>query len=296
MSSSGQPLTIQDSLSTDGAVTGVGLMVDSGGTAIVGSGATKPGVPPATPGAVSVDVIGFTGVGTRLTSSRVAGSTIPGWSLATGPPAPETLTVDGAGSQLIVAPAAAPNGMLIIGNAGTGSVIVRNGGSLSSGHGRRARLRRGVVAGAATLTGSGSGWFAGSLTIGQGGSGGIAVGDGGVLTTFNTGIGGAGTIDVSATLLRERRHRVVAINTITMSGGTLDVTQGGVVVISASAPTGAAGSVLIDAGRVLSEAWERSMATSRWTIRAQCWRPGSRRASWRCMLRVTSAAEARLNR
>src|ERR1019366_4389522 len=35
-------------------------------------------------------------------------------------------------------------------------------------------------------------------------------------------------------------------------GGTLDVTQGGVVVISSSVSTGAAGSVLIDAGRVLS--------------------------------------------
>jgi len=59
----GTTLTIQDSVSTDGAVTGVGLMVDSGGTAIVGSGATKPGVPNFSSGTVSVDVIGFMGVG-----------------------------------------------------------------------------------------------------------------------------------------------------------------------------------------------------------------------------------------
>src|ERR1019366_4724837 len=55
----GTTLTIQDSVSTDGAVSGVGLMIDSGGTAIVGSGATKPGIP-SSPGGVSVDVIGFT--------------------------------------------------------------------------------------------------------------------------------------------------------------------------------------------------------------------------------------------
>src|SRR3954453_4849874 len=55
-------LTIQDAVSLDGAITGVGLMVDSGGRVIVGSGATKPGVPSA-PGDVSIDVIGFNGAG-----------------------------------------------------------------------------------------------------------------------------------------------------------------------------------------------------------------------------------------
>ena len=244
----GTTLTIQDSVSTDGAVTGVGLMVDSGGTVIVGSGAAKQGVP-TSPGTVSVDVIGFTGVG-ALDVVQGGGVDDTGLVLGDRATGSGTLTVDGAGSQVIVGPAAVPNGLLIIGNAGTGEVTVRNSGSLSAVMG--AVLGFGVGStGAATVTGSGSGWFAASLTVGQGGTGSIAVGDGGVLTTFNMGIGGAGTVDVSATLLGNA-GTVVAFNTVTMSGGTLDVTQGGVVLISSSALTGAAGSVQIDAGRVLS--------------------------------------------
>ena len=244
----GTTLTIQDSVSTDGAVTGVGLMVDSGGTVIVGSGAAKQGVP-TSPGTVSVDDVGFMGV-SALDVIQGGGVDDTGLVLGDRSTGSGTLTVDGAGSQVIVGPAAAPNGLLIIGNAGTGEVTVQNSGSLSAVMG--AVLGFGVGStGTATLTGSGSGWFAASLAVGQGGTGSIAVGDGGVLTTFNTGIGGAGTIDVSATLLGNA-GTVVAFNTITMSGGTLDVTQGGVVLISSSASTGAAGSVLIDAGRVLS--------------------------------------------
>ena len=202
------------------------------------------------PGTVSVDVIGFTGAGAL---DVIAGGGVDDTGLVLGDRATGsgTLTVDGTGSQLIVAPAAAPNGMLIIGNAGTGAVIVRNSGSLSAVNGAVLGFSAGSQRHGDLLTGSGSGWFAGSLTIGQGGTGSIAVQDGGVLTTFTTSIGGAGTLDVSATLLGNA-GTVLAINTITMSGGTLDVTQGGVVVISASTSTGAAGSVLIDDGHVLS--------------------------------------------
>src|ERR1019366_8363617 len=110
----------------DGAVSGVGLMIDSGGTAIVGSGAPKPGIP-SSPGGVSVDVIGFTGAGALHVVAR-GGVDDTGLVLGDRATGSGTLTIDGSGSAVIVIPAAAPNGMLIIGNAGTGVVTVQNGG------------------------------------------------------------------------------------------------------------------------------------------------------------------------
>ncbi len=244
----GTTLTIQDSVSTDGAVTGVGLMVDSGGRVIVGAGATKPGVP-SSPGTVSVDVIGFTGIG-ALDVTGGGGVDDTGLVLGDRAGSAGTLTVDGVGSQVIVAPASAPNGTLIVGNGGAGTVIVRNGGSLSAVVGAVVGFAVGS-SGTATVTGSGSSFFASSFTDGQGGGGQVTVTDGGVLTTFTTSIGGGGVLDVTSTL-PGNAGTVIAINTMTMSGGTLDVTQGGVAVVSVSLATGPAGAVLIDAGHALT--------------------------------------------
>ena len=307
----GTTLTIQDSVSTDGAVSGVGLMIDSGGTAIVGSGATKPGIP-SSPGGVSVDVIGFTGAGAL---DVIAGGGVDDTGLVLGDRATGsgTLTIDGSGSAVIVIPAAAPNGMLIIGNAGTGVVTVQNGGSLSAvsatdlgeqtgstgtatldhaawfaglltigqdGTGSVDVRAGGVLTTTSTKIGAGgtgvitmenggslvalaatvlgekvgssgtatlddSAWSAGSLTIGQDGIGSVAVRDGGVLTTTNMVIGAGGTLVASAALLTS--PGTVTATGISMMGGTLDVTTGGIVVISGSTATsGPTGAVLVD--------------------------------------------------
>ena len=240
----GTTLTVQDSVSTDGAITGVGVMVDSGGRFVVGSGATKSGVPSA--GDVSVDVIGFNGAGAF---DVFAGGGIDNTGLVLGDrvSGSGTLTVEG---TVIVAPAAAPNGQLIIGNAGSGAVSVRNGGSLSAVIGSVLGLQPGAH-GTATVTGNGSSWFSTSLTVGQNGTGAVTVEDGGVLTTFNTAIGAGGTLDVTSTLLGNA-GTVLAINTIAMTGGTLDVSQGGIVVVSSAVSTGPTSTVLIDAGHVFT--------------------------------------------
>src|SRR6185295_19671502 len=88
-----------------------------------------------------------------------------------------TLTVEG---TVIVAPAAAPNGLLIVGNAGSGVVTVQNGGALSAVVGTVLGLQSGSH-GTATLTGAGSTWLAGGATDGSAGTGSIAVQDGSVL-------------------------------------------------------------------------------------------------------------------
>ncbi|MEO8244963.1 MAG: hypothetical protein ABI832_21980, partial [bacterium] len=115
----GTTLIIKDSLGLDGAVSGVGLMVESGGRVILASGATKSGVP--NPGGVSVDVIGFMGEGSLDVRAGGAmddtGMVLGDRSTSSG-----TLTVEGI---VIVAPANAPNGLLIVGNAGSGVVTVQ---------------------------------------------------------------------------------------------------------------------------------------------------------------------------
>jgi T5SS/PEP-CTERM-associated repeat protein len=290
---------------------------------VVGSGATKPGVP--SPGNVSVDVIGFTGVGAL---NVIAGGGVDDTGMVLGDRAGSsgTLTVDGGGSQVIVAPAAAPNGILIVGNAGTGVVDVRNGGSLSAvaatDIGEKAGSSGTVIVDAAgwlagsltiglagtgsvtvqngavltatnsiltptismvigtdgmgdltvqnsgtvvslltsvlgqnagssgTVTLDDSTWTAGPLTIGQDGKGSVTVQDGGVLTTTSTVIGAGGTLIASGTL--PGSPGTVTATGIAMSGGTLDVTTGGIVVVSTSATSGPAGAMLVDTSNQFS--------------------------------------------
>ncbi len=149
------------------------------------------------------------------------------------------MTIDGAGSILVVANnlPGAPNGVLIVGNAGTGALTVLNGASLGSSF---ATLGEQVGAfGAATL--DAAAWSAGLLTIGKAGSGSVAVQDGGVLTTVQLVIGAGGTLAASGSLTSVG---TVTTSTLTMTGGTLDVTQGGIVAVGAA--TGPAGAVLVN--------------------------------------------------
>ncbi len=306
----GTTVTILNSVSADGAVTGVGLMADTNGTVIVGKGATKPGVP-SSPGDVSVDVIGFTGAGAL---DVIAGGGVDDTGMVLGDRATGsgTLMIDEPGSEVIVGPAASPNGILIIGNAGTGVVTVTNGGSLSAvsatdlgelpgssgtatvdaagwftgtltiglggtgsvtAQNAGALVTFGMVVGAtgtgeitvensgslqtfaATVLGQNIGssgtatlddsaWSAASVTIGQAGTGSVAVLDGGVLTATSVAIGALGTLAASGALLTS--PGTVIATGISMSGGTLDVAHGGVVVISATATTGPTGTMLVD--------------------------------------------------
>lgn len=282
----GTTLTILDSLSLDGAVSGVGLMIDSGGKVIVANGATKPGVPSA-PGDVSVDVIGFTGAG-ALDVAAGGGLDDTGMVLGDRSTGSGTLTVEGIA---IVAPAAAPNGLLIVGNAGSGVVTVQNGGALSAVVGTTLGLQTGS-SGTVTLTGAGSTWLAGALTVGQAGTGSVTVRNGGVLTTTSAsvigfddagtgthgtgsvtieaggiltaltalGIGSNGTFvvnDGSATAnaitlsggsVTVLNAGTVATKTLTMASGKIDVANGGIFVDSPTAIGGTPGTLLIGGG------------------------------------------------
>jgi T5SS/PEP-CTERM-associated repeat protein len=100
------------------------------------------------------------------------------------------------------------------------------------------------VGSSGTATVDASSWSAGLLTIGQAGTGSVSVLDGGVVTAANTSIGAAGTLVASGALLSS--PGTVVATGVTMSGGTLDVSGGGIVVISASAATGPTGTMLVD--------------------------------------------------
>jgi T5SS/PEP-CTERM-associated repeat protein len=112
----GTTLTILNGLEATGSITGVALSADSGGTVIVGNGAEMIGIG-------AVDVIGFRGVGTVLVT---AGGLMDDNGMVLGDRAGGTgvVTVDGPGSQLVVANnlPGQPNGVLIVGNADTGTL------------------------------------------------------------------------------------------------------------------------------------------------------------------------------
>ncbi len=241
----GTTLTILNSISADGAVSGVGLLADSGGSVIIGAGATKPGVP--SPGGVSVDVIGFTGIGSLTV---LAGGGLDDTGMVLGDRAGSTgnLTVNGAGAIVIVAPAAAPNGMLIIGNAGMGIVNVRNGGSLAAVSSSVLGLQPGARG---TATVDAAQWFAGALTVGQSGTGTVNVNNGGLLTATTLLIGALGSIAATGSLTGAP-GTIVALTDVTLAGGRLDVVHGGLAVIDSGGATGAAGAVSISTGHLLS--------------------------------------------
>jgi T5SS/PEP-CTERM-associated repeat protein len=130
---------------------------------------------------------------------------------------------------------------MVIGAGGTGVITVENGGSLLA----LAATTLGEKAGSSgTATLDASAWAAGLLTVGQAGKGSFTVRDGGVLTTTSTVIGAGGTLVASGTFLGG--PGTVTATNIAMTGGTLDVTTGGIVVVSTSAASGPAGAMLVD--------------------------------------------------
>ncbi len=233
----GTTVTLQGGLEGSGTVNGVALSVDSDGAVIVGTGAEMIGIG-------AVDVIGFNGAGTVVVT---AGGHMDDNGMVLGDRAggAGTVTVDGAGSILVVANnlPGAPNGVLIVGNGGTGTLSVTNGGSLGSSF---ATLGEKVgSSGVATL--NGAAWSGGLFTIGKAGAGSLAVQSAGVLTTVLMVIGGAGTLDVSGAL--GSAGTVLAAG-ITLAGGTVDLTRGGIIALSSAlgTPIGPAGAMLVDTG------------------------------------------------
>jgi T5SS/PEP-CTERM-associated repeat protein len=234
-------LTVQNGLEATGSLSagggaGVALMVDSGGVVIVSSGGEMIGIG-------AVDVIGFTGDGTVVVA---AGGHMDDNGMVLGDRAggSGTVSVDGAGALLVVANnlPGAPNGILIVGDAGSGTLAVRNGGSLGSSF---ATLGEQAGAhGSATL--NSAAWSGGLFTIGKAGSGSVAVQSGGVLTTVQMVIGAGGTLAVSAAL---GSSGTVLATGIILAGGTLDLSQGGIVALSGAltTATGPPGAMLIDA-------------------------------------------------
>jgi collagen type I/II/III/V/XI/XXIV/XXVII alpha len=229
----GTTLIVQNNMEATGTISGVALMVDSGGAVIVGSGDQQIGVG-------AVDVIGFTGAGTVIVT---AGGHMDdnGMVLGDRAGASGAVTLDGAGSILIVANnlPGQPNGELIVGNAGTGSLAVQNGASLGSSFATLGE--QSGATGSATL--EDATWSGGLITIGKAGSGSLSVLPGGVLNFVELAIGGGGLLTVSGTL---GSAGAVLVSGVTMTGGTLDVTQGGIAAVgAASGPTGA---VLVETG------------------------------------------------
>lgn len=220
----GTTLTLLNGMEGNGSVHGVALVVDSAGTVIVGSGA-------AVTDAGAVDVIGFNGTGTLRI---VAGGSLDDTGMVLGDHASGsgTMTVDGAGSLAIVANVlpGQPNGVLIVGNGGSGAVEVRNSGSLGSVF---AVLGEQVGAsGVATV--DGATWTAAFLTIGHAGAGSVVVQNSGSLISATITISASGRLDVLGSLGGPGSVTTVGL---TMAGGTLDVTRGGIAVVGTASGT-----------------------------------------------------------
>jgi T5SS/PEP-CTERM-associated repeat protein len=108
-----------------------------------------------------------------------------------------TVTVDGAGSSWT------DTGNLYVGQTGTGVLTIRNGGAVSNGSDGHIGANAGAT-GTVTVTGAGSSWTnAGTLSVGEAGTGTLTIANGGAVSnttaTIGTNAGATGTAMVTGT-------------------------------------------------------------------------------------------------
>jgi len=208
-------------LSNQGQATAAGVLIGvAGGTGTV-SLTGHSGI--STMGAVNV---GFTGTGTLTVASNSllvsSGGAIGNLAGAQG-----AVTVTGAGSSWSF-------GMfdLTIGANGTGSLLVSNGGAISSGNGAGFLGQAAGANGTLTIDGAGSSWTTpSSLFVGVGGAGTMTISNGGVVITNDgtLGVAAGGTGVVTVTGANSTWATTGGINVGNAGSGSLAISNGGAV-------------------------------------------------------------------
>jgi T5SS/PEP-CTERM-associated repeat protein len=167
--------------------------------------------------------VGTNGTGTLTIENGGAVSNVNGFvGFATG--SQGAVTVTGAGSTWT------NSGFLSVGNGGTGTLTLASGGVVSSANGGFIGSILGSQ-GAVTVTGAGSSWInSGLLSVGNDGTGALAVGNGGVVTSglLTVGQSGAGTVTIG-------NGGVVSSGLLTVGQfgtGTLTIANGGNLITS----------------------------------------------------------------
>ena len=128
--------------------------------------------------------------GGALTTGSSSASVSSGFIIANVAGSEGDVTVTGAGSTLT------NTGSFIVGDAAVGSMLIENGGAVttsgSSGDGADIALAAGSDGSHVNVTGTGSTWsVTGSLEIGSGGTGSLTIADGGQVTADNVDVGAA---------------------------------------------------------------------------------------------------------
>lgn len=190
-------------------ITGTGSAVTSNGSTTIGAGDALDG------GQGTVSVLN----GGKLTTKGV--------TLGLAPLSSGTITVDGVGSRWDV-----QDHTLTIGQKGTGSVVVSNGGTVSTtafdGSGRVDLASGAGSNGAISVSGAGSSFTAGNIWAGQQGTAHISVTSGGALNAswllIGSGATGSATAVVSGvgTVVHAGANTVVGyegVGTLTLSDG-----------------------------------------------------------------------------
>lgn len=155
-----------------------------------------------------------------------------------------TVTIDGAGSSWTDA------GNLFVGQAGTGTLMVSNGGTVSNGVDGYIGANSGAT-GTVTVTGTGSSWtHAGTVAVGESGTGTLTVANGGMVSNASAVIGTNAGATGTVTVIGTGSSWTNAGNlTVGQDGtGTLTIASGGVVsnaVGAIGANAGATGTVTI---------------------------------------------------
>jgi T5SS/PEP-CTERM-associated repeat protein len=167
--------------------------------------------------------VGTNGTGTLTIENGGVVSNVNGFvGFATG--SQGAVTVTGAGSTWT------NSGFLSVGNGGTGTLTVASGGVVSSANGGFIGSITGSQ-GAVTVTGAGSAWTNGGLlSVGNDGTGALAVGNGGVVTSglLTVGQSGTGTVTIG-------NGGVVSSGLLTVGEfgtGTLTIENGGNLITS----------------------------------------------------------------
>jgi T5SS/PEP-CTERM-associated repeat protein len=145
-----------------------------------------------------------------------------------------TVTVTGAGSLWFTSSA------FVVGALGSGTLTIENGGNVISGISTIGRLTgaQGPGVGTVTVTGAGSRWDTGGLTVGDQGIGTLTISDGGFVTSTGGAIGnsgpqgaGQGTVTVTGATGAGSRWFIFGSLGIGNVGstGTLTIADGGAV-------------------------------------------------------------------
>ncbi|MCP3470142.1 autotransporter domain-containing protein [Bradyrhizobium sp. CCGUVB1N3] len=201
-----------------------GAVPTSGDTAVLDTvtpNATVVGAAGAQPFAL---IVGFSGTGalTIQNGGTVSNNGTGAIGLAFG--STGTVTVDGAGSSW------AHSGNLFVGDSGTGTLTIRNGGAVSSGTGAIGFASGST--GTVTVDGAGSSWAnSANLYVGYQGTGTLTIRNGGTVSNgfgyigYNSGSTGTVTVDGAGSSWANSSDLVVGY----FGTGTLTIRNGGTV-------------------------------------------------------------------